>query len=160
GLDYYTRTAFEFTAEGLGSQNAVGGGGRYDGLAESLGGPSLPGIGFGLGVERIALAMESKGVDIQPRLDVFIVTIGDQARSLGFRLAPQLRDAGFSTDMDHAGRAMKGQFKPANNRNAAWVIVIGEQELAAGKFTVKHMQTGDEEALPPSRIVGYLAVRS
>lgn len=160
GLDYYTRTAFEFTAAGLGSQNAVGGGGRYDGLAESLGGPSLPGIGFGLGVERIALAMDNSRPEFEPRLDVYIVTIGDQARTLGFKLAPKLRDAGFSTDLDHAGRAMKGQFKAANNRNAAWVIVIGEQEIEAGKFTVKHMQTGDEESLPPSRIVGYLAVRS
>ena len=160
GLDYYTRTAFEFTAEGLGSQNAVGGGGRYDGLAESLGGPSLPGIGFGLGVERIALAMDGSRPEFEPRLDVYIVTIGDQARTLGFKLAPKLRDAGFSTDLDHAGRAMKGQFKTANNRNAAWVIVIGEKEIEAGKFTVKHMLSGDEEALPPSRIVGYLAVRS
>ncbi|CAN5861330.1 histidine--tRNA ligase [soil metagenome] len=160
GLDYYTRTAFEFTAEGLGSQNAVGGGGRYDGLAESLGGPSLPGIGFGLGVERIALAMDSNRPEFEPRLDVYIVTIGDQARTLGFKLAPKLRDAGFSTDLDHAGRAMKGQFKAANNRNAAWVIVIGEQEIETGKFTVKHMLSGDQEALPPSRIVGYLAVRS
>jgi histidyl-tRNA synthetase len=160
GLDYYTRTAFEFTAAGLGSQNAVGGGGRYDGLAESLGGPSLPGIGFGLGVERMAMAMESKGLEVKPMLDVFIVTVGDQARSLGFKLAPKLRDAGFSTDFDWTGRAMKGQFKAANNRNAAWVIVIGEQEIEAGKFTVKHMLSGDEEALPPSRIVGYLAVRS
>lgn len=160
GLDYYTRTAFEFTATGLGSQNAVGGGGRYDGLAESLGGPSLPGIGFGLGVERIALALESKGVEIKPMLDVFIATIGDQARTLGFKMAPKLREAGFSTDMDHAGRAMKGQFKTANSRNAAWVIVIGEKEIEAGKFTVKHMMSGDEESLPPSRIVGYLAVRS
>jgi histidyl-tRNA synthetase len=160
GLDYYTRTAFEFTAAGLGSQNAVGGGGRYDGLAESLGGPSLPGIGFGLGVERMAMAMESKGLEVKPMLDVFIVTVGDQARTLGFKLAPKLRDAGFSTDFDWTGRAMKGQFKAANNRNAAWVIVIGEQEIEAGKFTVKHMLSGDEEALPPSRIVGYLAVRS
>jgi histidyl-tRNA synthetase len=160
GLDYYTRTAFEFTAAGLGSQNAVGGGGRYDGLAESLGGPPLPGIGFGLGVERIAMALESKGVEHKPRLDVFFVTIGDQARTAAYALAPKLRDAGFTTDLDYAGRAMKGQFKAANSRNAAWVIVIGEKELESGKFTVKHMQTGDEEPLPPSRIVGYLAVRS
>lgn len=160
GLDYYTRTAFEFTAEGLGSQNAVGGGGRYDGLAESLGGPSLPGIGFGLGVERIALAMDDNRPEFEPRLDVFIVTMGDQARTLGFKMAPRLRDAGFSTDLDHAGRSMKGQFKAANSRNAAWVVVIGEKEIEAGKFTVKHMLSGDEESLPPSRIVGYLAVRS
>jgi histidyl-tRNA synthetase len=160
GLDYYTRTAFEFTASGLGSQNAVGGGGRYDGLAESLGGSSLPGIGFALGVERIALALESNGYEVRPTLDVYIVAIGDQARSLGYKLAPRLRDAGFTTDMDFAGRSLKGQFKSANSRNAAWVIVIGEKEIEAGKFVVKHMQTGDEEPLPPSRIVGYLAVRS
>lgn len=160
GLDYYTRTAFEFTASGLGAQNAVGGGGRYDGLAEALGGPSLPGIGFGLGIERIALALESKGVEHAERLDVFLVAIGDQARTAAFKLAPKLREAGFTTDMDFAGRALKGQFKAANSRNASWVIVIGEQELATGKYTVKLMHTGDEEKLPPGRIVGYLAVRS
>jgi len=160
GLDYYTRTAFEFTAVGLGSQNAVGGGGRYDGLAESLGGPPLPGIGFGLGVERIALALESKGVERRPTLDVFIVAIGDQARTAAFKLAPKLRDAGFTTDLDYAGRAMKGQFKAANSRGAHWVVVIGEKELESGKYTVRQMHTGDEEELPPSRIVGYLAVRS
>ncbi|HEX2052128.1 MAG TPA: histidine--tRNA ligase [Actinomycetota bacterium] len=160
GLDYYTRTAFEFTASGLGAQNAVGGGGRYDGLAEALGGPSLPGIGFGLGVERIALALESKGVEHVDRLDVFIVAIGDRARTAAFSLAPKLREAGFTTDMDYAGRSLKGQFKAANSRNAAWVIVIGEQELESGRYTVKLMHTGDEEKLPPGRIVGYLAVRS
>lgn len=161
GLDYYTRTAFEFTAGGLGSQNAVGGGGRYDGLAESLGGPPLPGIGFGLGVERIALALAGpESEEVKPRLDVFLVAIGDKARDLGFVMAAKLRDAGFATDLDFAGRSMKGQFKAANTRNAAYVVMIGEKELETGKFTVKHMATGDEELVPPSRIVGYLAVRS
>ncbi len=160
GLDYYTRTAFELTAVGLGSQNAVGGGGRYDGLAESLGGPSLPGIGFGLGVERIALALESKGVERKPALDVFIVSIGDRGRTAAFSLAAKLREAGFTTDLDYAGRVMKGQFKAANSRGANWVVVIGEKELESGKYTVRQMNTGDEEELPPSRIAGYLAVRS
>lgn len=160
GLDYYTRTAFEFTAAGLGSQNAVGGGGRYDGLAESLGGPALPGIGFGLGVERIALALEGTIDRYLPTLDVFLVATGEQARDLAFVMAAKLRDAGFRTDLDFTGRSMKGQFKAANSRHAAYVVVIGEKEMEAGQFTVKHMLTGDEELVPPSRLVGYLAVRS
>ncbi|MBW3592056.1 MAG: histidine--tRNA ligase, partial [Actinobacteria bacterium] len=157
GLDYYTRTAFEFTAVGLGSQNAVGGGGRYDGLAESLGGPSLPGLGFGLGVERIALALEAKGVEIDPSLDVFIVTTGDQARSTAHATAAGLRQQGYSVDLDFAGRGMKGQFKVANRLGSKWVVVIGPQELESGNFTLKNMVTGEQDEVEPERMADHLA---
>lgn len=157
GLDYYTRTAFEFTAVGLGSQNAVGGGGRYDGLAESLGGPSLPGLGFGLGVERIALALEAKGVEIDPSLDVFIVTTGDQARATAYATAAGLRQQGYSVDLDFAGRGMKGQFKAANRLGSKWVVVIGPQELESGNFTLKNMVTGEQDEVEPERVADHMA---
>lgn len=158
GLDYYTRTAFEFTAKGLGSQNAVGGGGRYDGLAESLGGPSLPGIGFGLGVERIALALESLAVTPERRLDVFIVAINVKARKVSFALAAILRSEGFSVDLDFAERGMKAQFKAANLLGAQWVVVLGDKELESGTYTVKRMSSGDEAAVQALRIPAYLAM--
>lgn len=160
GLDYYTRTAFELTAPGLGSQNAVGGGGRYDGLAELLGGPSLPGIGFALGVERIALALESAGVKPDSRLEVFVASIGPEARREAYAIAGKLRQAGFSTELDHEGRSIKAQFKAADHLGAVWVLVIGDKELESGKYTLRQMSTGEEESLRPERVVGYLAVRS
>ena len=159
GLDYYTRTAFEFTAAGLGSQNAVGGGGRYDGLAEALGGPSLPGIGFGLGVERIAMALEAKGAGPARRLDVFVVSIGERARLVARAVVANLRSEGYATDLDFAGRDVKAQFKAANNLGARWVIVIGDKEIETGLYTVKNMETGEEQQVQPARLAGYLAVR-
>lgn len=160
GLDYYTRTAFEFTARGLGSQDAVGGGGRYDELAESLGGSRLPGIGFGLGVERIALALQSLGAVPVSKLDVFIVAIGDKARKVCFALASMLREEGFSVDLDLMDRGMKAQFKAANALNASWVVVIGDQEIESGAYTVRRMSTGDQAAVQPGRLASFLAVRS
>jgi histidyl-tRNA synthetase len=160
GLDYYTRTAFEFTAGGLGSQNAVGGGGRYDGLAESLGGGHLPGIGFGLGVERIVLALEAKGVEPARRLNVFVVSMGDRARKVARAVAANLRSEGYSTDLDFAGRGIKAQFKAANQLGAEWVVVIGDKEIETGLYTLKRMSTGEEQQVQPARLAGYLAVRT
>ncbi|HEX2258405.1 MAG TPA: histidine--tRNA ligase [Actinomycetota bacterium] len=156
GLDYYTRTAFEFVASGLGSQDAVGGGGRYDGLAEQLGGPSLPGIGFGLGVERIALALASAGAEPEPLLDVFVASVGDRGRRQAFKVASMLRDAGMSADLDFAGRVLGGQFKAANRAGAEWVIVIGDKELDAGRYTVRRMSSGEESSVPQDELVGFL----
>jgi histidyl-tRNA synthetase len=156
GLDYYTRTAFEFVASGLGSQDAVGGGGRYDGLAEQLGGPSLPGIGFGLGVERIALALVSAGAEPEPLLDVFVASVGDRGRRQAFKVASMLRDAGMSADLDFAGRVLGGQFKAANRAGAEWVIVIGDKELDAGRYTVRRMSSGEESSVPQDELVGFL----
>ncbi|MEX2586496.1 MAG: histidine--tRNA ligase [Actinomycetota bacterium] len=157
GLDYYTRTAFEFTAVGLGSQDAVGGGGRYDGLAESLGGRSLPGLGFGLGVERIALALSSAGVEVPASLDAYIVTAGDRARPVAHATAAGLRQQGYSTDLDFAGRGMKGQFKAADRLGAKWAVVIGPQELESGNLTVRNMVTGEQDEVEPERLADYMA---
>jgi histidyl-tRNA synthetase len=156
GLDYYTRTAFEFVAAGLGSQDAVGGGGRYDGLSEQLGGPSLPGIGFGLGVERIALALGARGVAPPAGIDVYVVTVSDRGREEAFRVVPWLRSSGISTDLDFGGRNVGAQFKAANKIGARWAVVIGDKELDAGSYTVRNMSSGAEAAVPVAELVSYL----
>jgi histidyl-tRNA synthetase len=147
GLDYYTRTTFEFISAGLGSQNAVGGGGRYDGLAEALGGPPLTGIGFGLGVDRILLALGEQG-ETPDLVRVYVVALGDEARAQGLSLATRLRAAGIGADLDLAGRAMKGQLKDAARSGARWAAILGGDELAAGEVTLKDLETGDQERVP------------
>jgi histidyl-tRNA synthetase len=146
GLDYYMRTAFEFVAGGLGSQNAVGGGGRYDGLAESLGGDPLPGIGFALGVDRIVIA-RGEGHEVSSPIEVYIVAVGEGAVSKALRLATDLRRAGIGADLDLAGRAMKGQMKQASNSGAAWAAILGERELASGKVTLKNLATQEQREI-------------
>ena len=140
GLDYYTRTTFEFASTALdNAQNAVGGGGRYDGLAESLGGKPTPGIGFALGVDRILLACDAEGVFPAPNLapEVFIVDLtgGDEATVL----ADQLRTVGISADRGFDGRSMKAQMKVADRSGAPWAVIIGETELAEGNVTLRDM---------------------
>jgi histidyl-tRNA synthetase len=151
GLDYYTRTAFEFVAGGLGSQNAVGGGGRYDGLAESLGGDPLPGMGFALGVDRIAIA-RGADEDLRGSIDVYVVAVGDDAAVVGLRLATTLRRAGIGADLDLAGRSMKGQMKQASSSGARWAAIIGERELASGNVTLKDLSTSDQQEVALDRV--------
>lgn len=151
GLDYYTRTAFEFVAGGLGSQNAVGGGGRYDGLAQSLGGDPLPGIGFALGVDRIAISREPSADEFD-HLDVYVVAVGDDAVRAGLKLATTLRRAGLGADLDLAGRSMKGQMKQASSSNARWAAIIGERELASGNVTLKDMASSQQQEVPIDRV--------
>jgi histidyl-tRNA synthetase len=151
GLDYYTRTAFEFVAGGLGSQNAVGGGGRYDGLAESLGGDPLPGIGFALGVDRITIARDSHD-DAGREVSVYVVAVGDEALRAGLRLATALRRAGVGADLDHAGRSMKGQMKQASSSGARWAAIIGERELAAGTVTLKDLSNAEQQEVPLHKV--------
>jgi histidyl-tRNA synthetase len=141
GLDYYTRTVFEFTSDALGAQSGVAGGGRYDLLAEQLGGPHVPGVGFAAGVERILLA----GAHEQPGdtgADVFIACEGDADRTLMFRLLNELRRDGVRADMEQAGRSIKGQLKQANRLGAAKVIIVTPDELR-----VRDMETGDQQAV-------------
>ncbi|MDQ4024820.1 MAG: histidine--tRNA ligase, partial [Actinomycetota bacterium] len=147
GLDYYTRTAFEFVAGNLGSQSAVGGGGRYDGLAESLGGDPLPGIGFALGLDRVLLAGDAFS-DRTARVDAYVVTATPDARSAAFALATRLRAAGAGADLDLAGRSMKGQMKDAARSGARWAVILGAEELAAGAATIKDLSTGEQERVP------------
>jgi histidyl-tRNA synthetase len=153
GLDYYTRTTFEFQAPALASaQNGVGGGGRYDGLAEQLGGPATPGIGFGIGMERLLLACDAEGVFPAPEaaVDVFVV---DVTGSAALALVHELREAGIRADRAFDGRSMKSQFKQADRSGARLALVVGEQELAAGTVTVRDLRSGDEEALPRTDVI-------
>ncbi len=147
GLDYYTRTVFEVqVTEGLGSQNAIGGGGRYDRLMQEYGGPATPGLGFALGFERMLLAMEAAGVSIPtpPRAQVYVAAVDDVVRERVFLLAAALRDAGIAAELDHQGRTLKSQFKQADRLGAAIVVVVGPDELAAGELTIRDMGTKEE----------------
>ncbi len=159
GLDYYERTLFEFTAPGLGSQDAVGGGGRYDGLSELLGGPRLPGIGFGIGVDRIVLALEAEGVLVPVRLDVFVVCATKAVQDKASSTAAALRNAGIRTDLDLDDRTVKAQFKAADRLGARWAVVVGEAEVADGSYTVKDMQSGDESRVADEDLVAKLKAR-
>ena len=147
GLDYYTRTAFEYVAQNLGAQDAVGGGGRYDGLSESLGGPHLPGIGFALGMDRILMA-RSPEEDIPAGVEVFVVVLGETAGPEAFKIATRLRRAGIGADLDLSARSMKGQMKQADRSGARWAAIVGEQELASGSVTLKDLRTGDQRDVP------------
>jgi histidyl-tRNA synthetase len=154
GLDYYTRTAFEYVASGLGSQNAVGGGGRYDGLAEALGGPAVPGIGFALGIDRILL---SAGEENPPSpVEVYFVALGEDATRTALILASKLRAAGIGADLDFTGKAMKGQMKDASRSGASWAAIVGADELAAGQATLKNLETGEQESVPFDALTGRL----
>ena len=151
GLDYYTRTAFEVIHPGLGAKDVIMGGGRYDGLAEMLGGPPTPGIGFGSGLERLVLVLEpAGGTGSQPvptPLDVYVAAASMNARQPAFNLAIQLRRAGLAAELDYTQRGLKAQMKEANRLGARLVVLIGEDELIAGKITLRDMQTGDQTSV-------------
>jgi len=147
GLDYYTRTVFEVQVDaGLGSQNAIGGGGRYDRLMQEYGGPPTPGLGFALGFERTLLALDAAGVTVPalPRADVYVARVDDSVGDAVFRTAQALRDAGIATELDHQARSLKAQFKQADRLGARLVVVIGPDELAAGEVTLRDMGTKEE----------------
>ena len=146
GLDYYTLTVFEAKSAALGAQDTVGGGGRYNGLVEELGGPDLPGMGFGTGVERILLAADVP--EEEPSLDVFFVTLVPEARLPAFSLAAALRAEGLACDLDYADRSAKGQFKQADRAGARYAVVIGDEELAAGVCSLRDMVSGEQRAVP------------
>jgi histidyl-tRNA synthetase len=158
GLDYYTLTVFEAKSAALGAQDTVGGGGRYNGLVEELGGPDLPGIGFGSGVERILLAANPP--EEGPLLDVFFVTLVPEARLPAFRLATTVRAKGLSCDLDYADRSAKGQFKQADRAGARFAVIIGDEELAAEVCSLRDMASGEQRAVSvmdvPEELLGAL----
>jgi histidyl-tRNA synthetase len=160
GLDYYTRTVFEVQVDaGLGSQNAIGGGGRYDRLMQEYGGPATPGLGFALGFERMMLAMEAAGAlqDEAARTAVYVALAEPTARAQAFALVSALRDAGLSAEMDHQGRSLKSQMKLADRLGASLVLILGADELAAGEATLRDMNTKDESRVALSAAVGVTA---
>jgi histidyl-tRNA synthetase len=145
GLDYYTRTTFELVTGLLGSQSAVAAGGRYDGLVEQLGGPAVPGIGFALGLERVALLLGDRCFERTP--DLFIAVMGDAARTTGFQLMAALQDLGFWVETDCEGKSLKSQMRRADKLKARYSIVLGDTELTAGSGSLKRMGDGTQQAV-------------
>lgn len=159
GLDYYKKTAFEIISNDIGSQSTVCGGGRYDGLVEQLGGPKgVSGIGFALGAERLLLTMENNNIEIENpyATDIFIVTIGDEAKTKSFKLLKDLRTNHISAENDHLDRSVKAQFKYSDKINAKFTIVIGDDELANDTATLKNMSTSEQTTIKLSEIVQEL----
>ena len=150
GFDYYTRTVFEFVSSGIGAQDAIGGGGRYDGLIESCGGPPTPGVGFAAGIDRLLLAIEASGaIDESERMPgCFVAAVGDGARLSAARLVASLRRHGVSADMDYLGRSLRAQMRHADRMNVRTVVILGEDELRAGVIQVKDMNDGEQWEVP------------
>jgi histidyl-tRNA synthetase len=160
GLDYYTRTVFEVQVDaGLGSQNAIGGGGRYDRLMQEYGGPATPGLGFALGFERTMLAMEAVGAlaDTAELADVYVARVDESVAGAAFGILSALRDAGISADADHQGRSLKAQFKQADRRGARVVAVVGPDELASGQVTLRDMGTKEENRVAVDEVAAKAA---
>jgi histidyl-tRNA synthetase len=161
GLDYYTRTTFEFVHDGLGAQSGIGGGGRYDGLSETLGGPPLPGIGWGLGVDRTMLALAHEDV-VPATLDVtrvYAVALGADPKRELVRLVTRLRRAGVATDIAYGERGLKGAMKGADRSGAQLALVLGERDLAEGVVQVKDLRTGEQEAVLLADAPAYVEKR-
>lgn len=150
GLDYYTRTVFEVVMKTETASLAVCGGGRYDGLVEQLGGPAMPGIGFGMGMERVLMLLAHKEVILpEPSLfDVYVAALGTDARIPALKLAHTLRDAGIKVEMDHMGKSLKAQFKSADRLKVSWVMIVGGDELTRGNVRIRNMQTKEEKEIP------------
>ena len=159
GLDYYTRTAFEFVSGALSpAQATVCGGGRYDGLAEVLGGPATPGVGFAMGLDRVLLAIEGEGLASPPPrgLQCFVVAVGDEARAAASAFVSELRDAGLPAATAFEDRPMKAQMKMADRAGASFVAILGERELAEGVITMKRLADGIQKTVPAGDAVGWL----
>lgn len=158
GLDYYTKTVFEFVTTALGSQGTVCGGGRYDDLIAQLGGEPTCGVGFGMGIERVLMLMEAQGVEI-PKEDpvkIFIATMGEAAYEKAFGVVCALRDNGVKAELEHAGRGIKAQFKYADKIGAEYVATIGENELASGVCRVKKMSDGSQTEVKIDELKNFL----
>jgi histidyl-tRNA synthetase len=155
GLDYYTKTTFEFVHPGLGAQSGIGGGGRYDGLMRQLGGQDLSGIGFGLGVDRTLLALRAEGKDVGEiaRCDVFGVPLGEQAKLRLAVLGEQLRAAGVRVDLAYGDRGLKGAMRAADRSGARLALVVGDRDIEAGTVGVKNLTTGEQVDVPTDSVV-------
>lgn len=162
GLDYYTRTTFEFTTDQLGAQSAVAAGGRYDGLVEQLGGPAkMPGIGFGMGMERIVLLMEQQAEQDEPveRADLFAAALGGQALAFAAPLVHEMRKLGFAAAIDYSSRSLKAQMKQADRVKARFVLILGDAELARQEAALRNMDSQEQSAFPLAGTAAELAER-
>lgn len=158
GLDYYTKTAFEFVSNNIGAQGTVCGGGRYDNLISEIGGPDIPGVGFGLGIERLLLVMEANGIVIpEPEsIDAFIAFMGDRGKNYGMKLMRELRLAGVKTEMDVLARNLKGQLKYADRLGAKYTVVVGDNELDEEYLLLKDMKNSSQESVSIHEIKNVL----
>lgn len=149
GLDYYTHTAFEYKAEGIGAIDTIGGGGRYNGLVADIGGPDQPGVGVGLGLERTILILEHQQSELPNKheLDVYVIALGEEADREVTKLVYTLRQAGIKAERDYQGRKMKAQMKSADRMQAKYTAILGEDELARGEIMLKEMNTGQQQAV-------------
>jgi histidyl-tRNA synthetase len=161
GLDYYTKTTFEFVHDGLGAQSGIGGGGRYDGLMHQLGGQDLSGIGFGLGVDRTLLALQAEGKDVgqTTRCDVFGAPLGEQAKLRLAVLAGQLRAAGVRVDLSYGDRGLKAAMRAADRSGARVALVAGDRDIDAGTIGVKDLTTGEQVDVATDSVVGEVLSR-
>jgi histidyl-tRNA synthetase len=156
GLDYYTRTTFEVLAGQIGAQNALLGGGRYDGLVKHLGGPDRVGIGFAAGIERLVLALPETLALPEPRPDVFVAALGEAAREASMALLRDLRRAGLNAQIEYEGRSLKSQMKRADRLEAPLVFILGEDELKRGEVTVRRMASSSQESIPLGGAVEFV----
>lgn len=158
GLDYYTGTTFEFVHELLGAQSGIGGGGRYDGLMSELGGQELSGIGFGLGIDRCVLAADAEGIsfDQEFKSDLFIIPLGEESKSAALSIAQQLRSSGLRVEISFGDRALKGSMKAADKSGAAYVIVLGDSEIASAAVELKEMSTGKTSSVTLASLQKHL----
>jgi histidyl-tRNA synthetase len=147
GLDYYTKTAFEVKSNSLGAQNAVAGGGRYNGLVSSLGGPEVPGIGFGVGFERLISCLPEDGKN-KFKTDLFIAALGAPAQKIAFSLTNELRRAGIASEMDYADKSLKSQLKRADKLNSSFTLIFGDKEIEEKHVLLRNMQTKDQQTIP------------
>lgn len=161
GLDYYSRTVFELIGLDLGAQDALGGGGRYDGLVEECGGPDTPGIGFAVGMERVLLSLKARGVlgMPKPKLHVYLAVVGDEGRTKALEIAFDLRAKGINAELDYLERSLKAQLRSAQKADVPFVVILGEQELEAGKAVIKQMGSGEQTDVPLESIAQWLEGR-
>jgi histidyl-tRNA synthetase len=159
GLDYYTRTTFEVTAAGLGAQDAVAGGGRYNGLARELGGPDLPGLGFAIGEDRLLEVLPPEAGPSERPL-TFVAALGDAARQRAFGCLQEIRSQGLPAAMDFEGRSLKSQMSLADRLGAVYVVILGDQELASGQAVLRLMASGEQDAVPLTELAPTLAARA
>jgi histidyl-tRNA synthetase len=161
GLDYYTKTVFEVWAEGIGAQNAVCGGGRYDGLAEELGGPPTPGIGFASGLERIVLTMKQQGVAVPalPAPSIFVAYLGPAAKTEAIKLAVGLVEVGLGTTLAFGDRSLKAQMRQAGKLEAAFTLILGEKEIETGQVAVRDMVEGQQVEVARDEVISWLKQR-
>lgn len=159
GLDYYMRTTFEVITDRLGTQNAVGGGGRYNGLMRDLGGPDLPGIGFAIGMERLILLLQQETQAPYGHSPLYLAAHGEQPRRRAFLLAQALRQAGICVEMDYEARSLKSQMRRADRLGAPWVLILGEEELERGEVLIRNMNDKTQKTLPLDAIVREFQVQ-